>query len=114
MGKEINFNFSKLFQNSPKTQALSQLLPWAVHHVFFLPLHQMEEKERRQEVNDGQNLGLQESSWSIALVAMKNLLWYISCCDKVSPSRITSRILASTRSGDLISNSLNLEQASSF
>ena len=53
-------------------------------------------KGEGQEKNDEQALALQESGWCIALVAVKNLLRRIRSCDRVSPSRVTGRILAST------------------
>ena len=71
------------------------------------------EKRKREETeeNDGQTLTLRESGWCLALADVNDLLRCISC-DKVPPWRVTCRILASTRSGYPVFNSLNLRQAS--
>ena len=47
-----------------------------------------------------------------ALVAVKDLLQCISCCDRVLPSRVTIGFFLKTRSGDLVSSSPNLGRAS--
>ena len=78
----------------------------------FLFIKWRKEKERGQDENDRQVLVLWESCLCITLIVVKDLLWSINFCDKVLPSRVTGRIFASTRSGDLVSNSLNLEWGS--
>ena len=59
-----------------------------------------------------QALSSRESEWWIALVAMNELLRRISHCDRVPPSRMTVRILASTGLGDLIFELLDFRRAS--
>jgi len=44
-GKGIIFYFSKLLQYLPKALTSLQLLPWTIHHAFFLPLHRLEERK---------------------------------------------------------------------
>jgi len=68
--------------------------------------------ERGQEGNGGQSLALWESGQYVAFGALNDLLRRISCRDRVPPSGVTGRILASTWLDDLVSNSLNLGQAS--
>ena len=43
--------------------------------------------------HDKQALTLWEFGQCVALVAVKDLLWRIRSCDRVSPSRVTDRIL---------------------
>ena len=110
---EITLTFFSLLQNSPKTLTLLHLLLWTVRHVFSLPLHQVEERKGGGKRRTMSRLLLSGSlAGCVALVPVNDLLWHISCRDKVSQSRVTCRILTSTWSGDLVSNSLNLERAS--
>ena len=68
--------------------------------------------ERGHVENNGKTLALRKSGQCVALVVMKDLLQHISCHDRwVPPSRMTGRILTSTRSVDLIFSSLNFGQA---
>jgi len=71
-----------------------------------------ERKGEGTKGDDEQILVLQESNLCVALVAVKGLLRRISTLDKVPSSEVTGNILASTWSGDLVSSSLNLGQAS--
>ena len=49
-----------------------------------------------------------------ALVAVKDLLQYISCCDRVLLSRVIVGFFLKTRSGDLVSSSPNLGRQASI
>ena len=71
--------------------------------------------EGRKEGTGGErrvDLALHESSLLRRISSREGLLRGISCRDRVSPSGVTCKILSSTWSGNLISNSLNLRQAS--
>ena len=72
----------------------------------------MEKKRRRDMKSDWRTLAFWESSQCVTLVAVKDLLRHISCCDRMPPSRVTGIIFVSTQSGDLVFSSLNLGQAS--
>ena len=72
----------------------------------------MKEKEREEDGEMMIRLSSRKSGWCVALVAMKGLLQCISRRDMVLPSRMTCKILASTRSGDLIPGLLDLGRAS--
>jgi len=112
LGERRSFSTSLSFSKFTKILASLSLLPWVVRHSFFLFIRWRKEKEKGQEENEGQTLALQESGRCVTLVALKDLSWRISRRDRVQPSRVTSRILASTWSSDLVSSLLDLRQAS--
>jgi len=57
-------------------------------------------------------LSSKESGKCVALIVMKGLLRCISRRNRVPLSRMTGRVLASTRSGDLVCGLLDFGQAS--
>ena len=74
----------------------------------------MEEGKKKSEEDEEMMLMLsfREFELSVALFIVKGLLRRISHGDRVSPSRMTCRILISIGSGDLIFRLLHLQRAS--
>ena len=79
----------------------------------FLPLIKWgKEKKREKDEKKVIRFSSLESRRCVALFTVKVLLRRTSLRDRVSPSRMTCRILSLTRSGDLDSGLIDLERAS--